>query len=144
MIRDKLIGFFQSHRFLVDVIRFGLVGVVASVVDIGLLNLFYLKTNANLYVATGLAFVAASVVAYWLNNRWTYKRLGLQFGAQNLIKYTIIGTVGLVLTEIIMRVLVGNQGLNYNLAKVIAIFLVFFWNFFGNRFWTFRLVASNR
>jgi len=141
MIRDKIVQFFQSHRFLVDVIRFGLVGVVASIVDIGLLNLLYLKASANLYVATGLAFVIASVVAYGLNNRWTYKRLGLQFGAQNLIKYTIIGTVGLVLTEIIMRVLVGNQGLNYNLAKVIAIFLVFFWNFFGNRFWTFRANA---
>ena len=138
MIRDKVIGFFQNHRFLVDVVRFGLVGVIAGLVDIGLLNLLYLKANANLYIATGLAFVIASVVAYWLNNRWTYRRLGLPFGAHNLIKYTIIGTVGLVLTEIIMRILVGNQGLNHNLAKIVAIFLVFFWNFFGNRFWTFR------
>ncbi len=138
MIRDKVIAFFRNHRFLVDVIRFGLVGVVAGVVDIGLLNLLYLKVNANLYVATGLAFVIASVVAYGLNNRWTYRRLGLPFGAQNLIKYTVIGTVGLALTEGVMHILVSGQGLNYNLAKIIAIAVVFFWNFFGNRYWTFR------
>jgi len=139
MIRDKIFEFLQGNRFLVDAIRFGLVGVIAGVVDIGLLNLLYLEANANLYVATGLAFVMASLVAYGLNNGWTYRRLELPFRAQNLVKYTTIGTVGLVLTEVIMRILVGEQGLNYNLAKIIAIAIVFFWNFFGNRYWTFQV-----
>ncbi len=136
---NLLTNILQRQRLLTDAIRFGLVGVIAAVVDIGLLNILYLGAGLGIYTATAWAFVIASIVAYRLNNHWTYRRLGLPFRAQNLTKYTATGAVGLVITEGIIHLLVGRQGLDYNLAKIIAIMLVFFWNFFVNRYWTFRV-----
>ncbi len=124
--------------WLRELIKFGLVGVVGAVVDIGLLNALHLKLDLNLYLATAIAFVAAVIVVYTLNNYWTYRRLGLKFRASNLLKYGLISTIGLIITEGIIHLLAVENDLNFNLAKIIAIAIVFFWNFFANRTWTFR------
>ncbi|MDO8649982.1 MAG: GtrA family protein, partial [Candidatus Berkelbacteria bacterium] len=62
----------------------------------------------------------------------------LPFRVQTFFKYAIIAAIGLAITEAIIHFLVAEKGLYYNLAKVVAIVIVFFWNFFGNRYWTFK------
>lgn len=121
-----------------EMFKFGLVGLVGAVVDIGLLNLLHLKAGLSLYQSIFWAFVAAVVVNYLLNNFWTYRRLGLKFRASSLLKFGAISTVGLGVTEAIIHVLSVQNGVNYNAAKIIAIAVVFLWNFFANRYWTFR------
>lgn len=121
-----------------ELIKFGLVGVVGAGVDLGLLNLLHVRFAVNLYAATAIAFVAAVLVVYTFNNYWTFRRLGLKFRARTLAKYGLISTVGLIITEIIIHLLAVENGYNFNVAKIIAIGIVFFWNFFANRAWTFR------
>lgn len=121
-----------------EFVKFGMVGVAGAIVDLGLLNLLHLRAGLNIYAATAVAFVAAVLVVYTLNNFWTYRRLGLKFTASNLLKYAAISTVGLGITELIIELLSVRNDLNFNFAKIIAIGIVFFWNFFANRAWTFR------
>lgn len=123
-------------------IKFGSVGLIGAIVDLGLLNLLHLKAGLSVYQATFWGFSAAVIVVYSLNNFWTFRHLNLPFSAGNLLKYTVIAGIGLAITEGIMHVLVGGYGLNYNLARIIAMGIVFFWNYFGNRWWIFRTPAT--
>lgn len=138
MTAQKSISNAASQPWLREVIKFGIVGTIGAVVDLGLLNIFHLKFGWSIYLATFWAFAVAVVMNYLLNNYWTYSRLGLAFQANKLMKFAAISTVGLGVTELIIDLLSVRSGLNYNLAKIIAIGLVFFWNFFANRAWTFR------
>lgn len=127
-----------KQDWLTAMIKFGLVGLIGAAVDMGILNLLYLMAGWSVYWAVFWGFAVATLVVYGLNNRWTYGHLGLPFRVQTLFKYAIIAAIGLAITEAIIHLLAVENGLYYNLAKVIAIVIVFFWNFFGNRFWTFR------
>lgn len=130
-----------TKTFYRDLVLFGLVGVVSTVADIAVLNIFYIGFQTSIYVATLLGFLVGSVNGYLMNNQWTYQRLGKKAQLSALAQYSIVGAVGLGLTEIIMHLLTVQSGLNYNVSKLIAVLVVFFWNFFGNRYWTFRTQA---
>ena len=52
-------------------------------------------------------------------------------------KFFTIAFVGLLLNTIIMAIGVEILNLHYLLAQVVATGLVLFWNFTGNRLWTF-------
>ena len=134
---------FLKQAWLKDIVRFGLVGLVGTAVDLGLLNLLHLQVGWSLFWAVFWGFVLATLVVYTINNRWTYGHLGLPFQAQNLLKYATVAVIGLAITELLVHFLSVENALNYNLAKIIAIMIVFFWNFFANRFWTFRAKISD-
>ena len=127
-----------------DIFRFALVGVVITVFDIVTLNAFYLYAHLTLYWATFFGFLVGSVSGYWLNNRWTYRRLNKKSNLAGLVQYTIIGAIGLIITELLMHQLAVRSGLNYNLSKLVAVAVVFFWNFFGNRYLTFNIIPSKK
>lgn len=121
-----------------EAVKFGLVGIFNTAVDYLVLNFTYLILDLNLYLAVMIGFLAGSVNGYWMNNRWTYRHLGRQPSTAGAVKYTIIGLVGLGLTELVIHLLTVQAGINYNLSKLLAVAVVFVWNFFGNRLWTFR------
>lgn len=121
-----------------DLFKFGATGLASTVVDFGILNVAVQLFHINLLVATFLGFLGGSTNGYLMNNAWTYKRLGKQAKTKGLVQYSLVGLVGLLLTEWIVSLLSVHGSLNYNISKLIAVAIVFFWNFFGNRFWTFR------
>jgi glycosyltransferase involved in cell wall biosynthesis len=124
-----------------DVFLFGVIGVVNTILDIAVLNLFYLDFKSSIYVATFLGYLVGSVNGYLMNNKWTYRRLEEKAKISGLIQFSIVSAVGLGATEVIMYLLSTQSGVNYNLSKIVAVVAVFFWNFFANRYWTFRAKA---
>lgn len=120
-----------------DISRFCAVGAITAVIDFSALNLLiHLKVETHISIAIG--YLLAASVAYYLNSRWTYGRLEKEPSFASLTKYLSIYSFGLVLTEIIIWSLANGRGFSINMAKAAAIIMVFFWNFFANRYWTYR------
>ncbi len=128
-----------TRSVLADMIKFALVGLLSTIIDILLLNFFY-HLGLTVFWAIGWAYLIGAVNGYWLNNRWTYRRLKRRPGVAGLAEYISISFVGLGLTELIVGLLV-HYGFNLNFDKIVAVVLVFLWNFFGNRLVTFRPAA---
>jgi putative flippase GtrA len=86
-------------------------------------------------VGTGNAF-------YW-NRRWTFRAAGHDLAIRQMRRFLVVAYLGMGMRALIVYVLVPKgdvhlsplMGLLYN---GIAIVIVMFWNFFVNRFWTFR------
>lgn len=127
-----------------DLWRFAVVGLVSTIIDITALNLSYRSFHTSLYLAAFIGFLLGSINGYLLNNAWTYRRLDKRAGLLGLTKYTLISLVGLGLTEVIIDLLSVRSNLNYNVSKLVAVAVVFFWNFFGNRWWTFQDTAQTK
>jgi dolichol-phosphate mannosyltransferase len=125
----------------IEFIRYGMVGVVSTVIDYIFLNLSHLlmrNSDNTLWLATAIGFCAGLINGYFMNSRWTFKYKTEGREVKKFSQFAIISLVGLGLTELIVLEFTSNGGLSKNIAKLIAVAVVFFWNYFGNKFWTFR------
>lgn len=128
--------------------RYAVVGGIASVADV---SLFYLSTGVlkvNHLLANTLSFTAGLLVNYFLSREWVFKYTQHSF-ARDFTLFAVIGAMGLGLSNLILYMLIDQGALNGLLrfmgndivkltAKLIAVFVVLFWNFIARKAIVFR------
>jgi putative flippase GtrA len=89
-------------------------------------------------LTSGLAIFNAFV---W-NRRWTFKIRGKEHRSVQMQKFFAVAIVGMVLNTIITTIvnsnLPGAPKTRLLIAMIVATVLVTFWNFFGQKHWTFK------
>lgn len=124
-------------------VKFAVVGVIGTLIDVGIYNILAILCAYNIYISRSISFTLAATNNYILNRVWTFKskdkRVARQFG-----KFFVISLVGLGLNLLIMKMLedvvspIENEIIRKNVPVIIAILIVLFWNFFANKYWTFK------
>lgn len=104
---------------------------VHYLVLLGLVSIFL----AHPVTASILGSLAGAIVNYLLSHHWVFR--SNRRHSETLFKFFTIAGLGLALNAAIMYVLVMIAAMHYLLAQVAATGIVLFWNFLGNRFWTF-------
>jgi len=151
----------EAERF----VKFLIVGTLGFIVDFGTLAFLvevvklpeWVAANSGfsetvgLVLANTISFTAAVVNNFTLNRLWTYpesrrrrKRVQLpQFALVSLFGLAINNGI-LVLLEPVFKELIPKLAFwpeaieAYIPAKIVATVVVLFWNFFVNRFWTYK------
>lgn len=134
----------KKGSLLREVIIYGVVGAVSTVIDLVLLNGSHKimgNTDSLLWLATAIGFVGGTINGYFMNSRWTFKFNTEGQEAKKFSQFAIVSLVGLGLTELIVLSFSLKFGLTKNIAKLIAVGIVFFWNYGANKAWTFRKAA---
>lgn len=111
------------------------VGLVALVVHYGLLVALVELGRVDPVAAAVAGYIAGGVVSYTLNRRHTYA--SDRPHAEATWRFALVAAIGLGLTWILMAILTRWAGLAYLPAQLATTGLVVFWNFTGNRLWTF-------
>ena len=110
-----------------DLILYGIVGGLATIVEWGLFYLFNTPMGMNYELATTIAYIIATFA------NWGFGKLLLFKGIQNLWKELaqiyLTSIVGWLLNLLIMWVLVSGLSVGEMWSKIIATGLVFFWNY---------------
>lgn len=135
-------------------IKFMFVGGLGAVVDFGTLNLLAHVLNFDLRVAGTLSFIMAVTHNFTWNRYWTYPESKTMPLAPQYVQFFVINATALLIRLPILTVfphpiatllesalrlppeaaeVVGN-----NLALAAAVAIAMFWNFFVNRFVTYR------
>lgn len=161
----------RKARELERFIKFFIVGAIGFVVDFGTLNLLQLtllrpsdEASLPVMLATSIAFTAAITSNFIWNRYWTYPdsrsrpvlrqlvqfflvniagwlfRLGIVANAYFPFGAAVAGAINALAPGTITDLALQNQ-LGTNLAQALAVFLVMFWNFFVNRYWTYNDVT---
>jgi dolichol-phosphate mannosyltransferase len=125
---------------LARIIKFVVVGLSGTLVNLGLLAL--LKEKAGIYylLAGAIAFEVSVIWNFILNDRFTFadrKRPGGDF-ADRLIRFNVTSLGGLLIYIGILAFLTQAFGIYYILSAAIGIVLGFGWNFLVNSSWTWR------
>jgi putative flippase GtrA len=117
-------------------IQFGLVGLVSTAIDTGILELLYPRVLDNVYLATALGFFAGLTVGFLLNSQYVFQK---DRTLNRYVKYGLISLGGLLLTELIVHILYVDLAVTTPLkAKLVAVVLVFFWNYTWSKLWAFK------
>lgn len=130
----------EQRRF----VRFGLVGSLGTALDFALLTILKLMGWPTL-AANSLSFSAGLLNNFALNRLWTFRHARRTNWRRQLLQFSTVSLVGLLLNNAIVLnlegafvALIGDADWAYLPAKVIAAGVVCFWNYFANRNWTFR------
>lgn len=137
--------------------KFLVVGAVGFVVDFGVYNLLLLAVPGKVVsppVASILSLVCAICSNFTFNHFWVYpdahgRSILLQFAQFFLVSVTIalLRAPLIALTHVplgeLARSLLGVSAqvaevMGNNLALIVTVIIGLFWNFFVNRFWTYR------
>jgi dolichol-phosphate mannosyltransferase len=138
-LRFALVPF---RRFL----RFGVVGLSGTFVDMGLFYLLRHSLPLNVVLCAGLSAEVAIINNFLWNERWTFRDFsGSQTGPRQrfirLVKFNAICVVGLFFHLLILSALMNFFGTNEYVAKTIAIGLVTVWNYWINVNLNWRVTA---
>ena len=120
---NKLISLF------VQLFKFSIVGVVCFLVDFAVL--YVLKEFAHLYVllAAAISFTVSVILNYILSIYFVFDVDKKKNPKRNFILFVIFSIIGLILTEILMKIGIDFFNINYMLVKVLATVIVMVYNF---------------
>jgi putative flippase GtrA len=137
-------------------VKFLIVGTLGFTVDFGAFNLihfFYNQPNTRLdeNIAQAVSFTLATLSNFTWNYLWIYPEAKSASQARKVSKFFIVSIMGLIIRTPIFNLalpvgervaqslpLPVNWNVGGNLALAAAVSVVLLWNFFVNRYWTYR------
>lgn len=138
-------SFFTKHA-LGQMGKLAVIGLINTVVDFALSNVFRFVLDWNLFVAVSVAFVLATLVSYVLNRRWTFQLRDGWFKAGETSMFLAVNGVALLVTNGIVGLAnawLGPLGpVGFNVAKVVAAALILLPKFAGYRDVVFRRAVA--
>ena len=126
ILMKKLIDKFLKNKLFVQIIKFGIVGFLAFVVDYLSLILFKEVFHIDLFISTFLAFSISVIFNYILSIKYVFT---VDNQKNNFVPFVILSIIGLLLTELIMYLGTDICKINYLIVKIIATCIVMIFNF---------------
>jgi len=120
-----------------QVIRYILVGGISASIEFCVFSILVLYIHIFYLVANVFAFFVAFLIGFWLQKYWTFKNYEKEYVKQMTKSLTVVG-IGFLLNNMLVYLFIGVLGLHIFIGKQVELFLVFFWNYSDQRFWTFR------
>ena len=157
-------SFFEKHKdFIMEVIHFGMVGVINTLMGWAIMAVLYNFIHMNYWVSTGISYFIGSVFSYHANSKLTFKvenkdkglpwRFAINIIACYLIAFSVARpsvTYVLSLQSIVsivnrMAEMLGTDSavIVDNIAMVFGMGLFIILNFFGQKFFVFRRREKN-
>jgi putative flippase GtrA len=150
LVRGSLALYYQLDHLVRELMKFGVVGGLAFVVDVGAFNfLMYAGGTGLLYdkplTAKTISVIAAVTVAYFGNRHWTFRHRGRSNLGREYMLFFLLNGIGLVIALACLgfsRYLLGLHGpLADNVAaNVVGLALGTAFRFWSYRRWVFPAV----
>ena len=140
--------FFKYKDFIMEVIHFGLVGVINTLMGWVIMAVLYNLVHMNYWLSSGISYFVGSVFSYHANSRVTFKvenrdaGLPWRFAINIIVCYLIAFSVAQPLMEKVLaaqpRVIVDNVAMFLGMCMFIVM------NFFGQKIFVFRKIWHGR
>jgi putative flippase GtrA len=146
MTQPKVAAFITNRKEQNRFIKFAIVGAFGAVVDLIVLNILIRFFGFDALHANPFSVFAAICSNFTLNRYWSFTESQQRPLIPQFFQFLAVNTLGWGLNQLLywlflhylMPFLHIGEPIDYNLAKVMAIGVVLFWNFFINRVTTYR------
>ncbi len=153
----KLLNFINQQTLFGEIMRFVLVGGLATVIDFFVMGLtlylldssiyphFYnvffgggTPTNLNSAIGTGMGFLFGLAANYLLSIIFVFNEKGKSKTVKGAIKFTIFSVIGLIIHEVGMLVLFGKLKINEWIVKIAMTIVVLIYNYLTRKIFIFK------
>lgn len=119
----------KTFHLLLQIFKFGVVGVIATVIDFIFLYFFKEFCNLSVVFANTLSFVIAVLYNYWASLTFVFDVNKEKDQRKNFIIFILCSVVGLLLNDLIVWIITDLLKIYYLLSKVVATGIVMVFNF---------------
>ena len=109
------------QKLLAQIMKFGVVGVVATVIDFGIMNLLHYGLGLNILIANTSGFIVSLIFNYVASMKYVFAHKEGMSRHREFIIFVVLSVIGLALN--------AGLGLEANIAKICATALVMVYNF---------------
>ena len=123
-------------RLFTQLLKFGVVGVIATIIDFFFLFLFTDVFGMYYLLSAAISFVLSTLFNYVASMRFVFNsKFSKDEKSKELILFVILSVSGLVLNQFLLWFFVEKIALYYMAAKIVATFFVMMWNFVSRKVW---------
>ena len=116
-------------KLFAQIMKFGVVGVVAFLIDYGLLALLTEVFGINYLVSATISFTASVIFNYLASMRYVFTHKEGMSRRREFVIFVALSAAGLVINNLCMWAGVELLGVHYLITKIGATFIVMVWNF---------------
>ena len=114
---------------LAQLAKFGVVGVVATVIDFGVMNLLHYALHLDILIANTAGFTISLIFNYVASMKFVFEHRDDMSRKREFAIFVVLSIIGLLLNDGIVLALNKGLLLEANIAKVAATALVMIYNF---------------
>ena len=123
----------KTKKILVQIFKFAIVGVVATLIDFLFLYIFREFFKFPVVLANTLSFVISVIYNYTASVKWVFDVNKEKSAKKQFITFIIFSVIGLLINDLIMWISVDQLNIYYLLAKIIATLIVMVFNFVSRK-----------
>lgn len=116
-------------KLIAQFMKFGVVGVIAFVIDFGLLVLLTEVFGVNYLVSATISFVVSVIFNYVASMRYVFTHKEDMSRRKEFVIFVVLSAIGLVINDVCMWAGVTLLAINYMVTKIFATVVVAVWNF---------------
>lgn len=137
--------YFKYKDFIMEVIHFGMVGVINTLMGWVIMAVLYNLIHMNYWLSSGISYFIGSVFSYHANGKLTFKvenkdkGLPWRFAVNIIVCYLAAFSLA---QPVVTKVLASGQGVSQalidNVAMILGMCIFIVMNFFGQKLFVFR------
>lgn len=116
-------------KLIAQFMKFGIVGVIAFVIDYGFMVLLTEVFGVPYLISTTVSFIISVIFNYFASMRFVFKRKDDMCRRREFIIFVVLSVIGLVINDVFMWLMVDFLFIDYRISKIVVTFIVAVWNF---------------
>lgn len=128
----------RMKKLIEQILKFGVVGIIATVIDFGVLYVLSQPLGMDPVISAGISFCVSLVFNYVASMRYVFTHREDMSRSREFAIFLVLSLIGLVINEAIMAAgvaVLGNSALAVMGTKVLATAIVMVWNFVSRKKW---------
>ena len=113
--------------------KFGVVGIVATIIDFGIMNLLHYGAHLDILFANTAGFVVSLIFNYVASMKFVFEHKDGMSRRREFVIFSVLSAIGLGLNDLYMFIGVGLLNIGTMSMKLISTFFVTWYNYFSRR-----------
>ncbi|MEG0303728.1 MAG: GtrA family protein [Gordonibacter sp.] len=116
-------------KLVAQIMKFGIVGVVAFVIDYGLLVFLTEVFGIEYLVSATISFTVSVVFNYVASMRYVFAHKQDMSRRREFVIFVVLSVIGLGINNVCLWAGTDLLGIDYRISKIAVTFIVMVWNF---------------
>ncbi len=116
-------------KLIAQFMKFGVVGVIAFIIDYGVMIFLTEVFGVPYLISTTVSFVVSVIFNYFASMRYVFERRDDMSRKREFVIFVVLSVCGLGINDLFMWLMVDFLFIDYRISKIVVTFIVAVWNF---------------